>query len=393
MPNGKPGTDHGFRACVPDAISRPTNVLRQIAMECPNCLQQIPFFSRATHTSERIAICPHCALPMRKEFVIGRIVLFSFLIGAPIRLLGVFVPALSFLDNLLTTVASIWLGTILGLRFRHIEPVLDGPTVLPGEGNQSGRLAIRAASGLTVPTILGIWLLYGLLVWDGISRSYLGNLPILAWDLFGQWIPSIQRLHVIGREWPKLHASLLLTALPLLILSLIRADMSSGVSRVVASGRRSIAIVLLPLLGSIVFFIGLDSRRLGDTFFTYALGSSLLFAGSAYFLALGVQLARVRSVVRQPVTPPKNEAEIAIEALKALSSSLKLPTIAMPPTVEIRAAIRLLGRLHGIEEECLKALADLDASPPLISGDVQSIALRLLAMSSVSNTAKSRSIC
>ena len=325
---------------------------------------------------------------MRKELAIGRVVLFAFLIGAPIRLLGIFVPALSFLDSILTTAASIWLGTILGQRFRRIEQVPDGLAVMPEEDSQPSQPARRVAILLSVPAIVAIWLLYGLLLWDGIVRGYLGNLPLIAWEAVGQWIPSIRQLDAVGREWPKLHASLLVTTLPLLLLAFLYADMSTGIARVVASGRRGMAIALLPLLGIVVFFLGLDSRKLGGTFFAYALGSSALFAGSAYFLVLGLRIAGLGSAPLPPSAPGKSEAEIAIESLQALASSQLRPSAAIPPTATIQSAIRLLGRLHGVEEECRGALADLGASPPIISGQVLITATRLLAMAEAGKATK-----
>ncbi|PKO85898.1 MAG: hypothetical protein CVU18_17680 [Betaproteobacteria bacterium HGW-Betaproteobacteria-12] len=353
-------------------------------MECPNCLQEIAFFSRATHTSGQITTCHHCASPMRKELSIGRVIVFSFLIGAPLRLLGIFVPVLSFLDSLLTTVASIWLATILGARFRRIDPMLDGTAVAPGNASQQDQAPTRPAIQLPVPAIVVAWLLYGLLVWDGIARGYLGNLPVMAWDEVGQWIPSIRQLDAVGREWPKLHASLLVTTLPLLVLALLYADMSVGIARVVASGRRGMAVVILPLLGAALFFVGLDSRKLGNSFFSFALGSSVLFAGSAYLLVLGLRLAGQASSSPQPSAPAKSAAEIALESLQALTRSQAMPSTAIPPTATIQSAIRLLGRRHGIEEECRAALADLAASPPIISGQVLCTARHLLAISETS---------
>ena len=157
-------------------------------MECPNCFQELPFLSRAIHSGHPIAPCPQCGLPMRREFAIGRVVLFSFLIGAPIRFLGIYVPALSFLDNLLTMAASIWLGTMLGMRFRRVDPMLDSSAPTAEAGKAGG-----VTRPLPVPAIVAVWLLYGLLVWDGIARGHLGNLPLMAWETVGQWVPSIRQ--------------------------------------------------------------------------------------------------------------------------------------------------------------------------------------------------------
>ncbi|KAB2925856.1 MAG: hypothetical protein F9K30_07290 [Dechloromonas sp.] len=350
-------------------------------MECPKCQQEIPFFSRATHTSEQITTCPHCGLPMRKELAVGRVVFFSFLFGAPLRLLGTFVPLLSFLDSLLTLAASVWLATVLGARFRRIDTMPDSTAVAPGEASPPELAATRPAAQLSVSAIVVAWLLYGLLVWDGIARGYLGNLPATAWEAVGQWVPSVRQLDAVGREWPKLHASLLVAALPLLALALLRADMSVAIARVLASGRRGMAIILLPLLGTAFFFVGLDSRKLGSSFFSFALSSSVMFAGSTYLLVLGLRVAGQASGSPQSSAPVKSDEEIARESLLALTGSQSKPSAA------IQSAIRLLGRRHGIEEECRDALADVAASPPIVSGQVLCAARRLLTLSEAGEAA------
>lgn len=321
---------------------------------------------------------------MQAEIAYGKFVLLAFCLGLPIRMLGIFVRPLAFLDSSLTTALVFGLSWFYSVRFERVA-IESGshsdPAAPTGQSMIEQTIPNARSFELPVQGIVIVWFIYGLLVWDGISRGYLGRTPILAWEAVGQWIPSIQQLNAAGREWPKLHASMLISAMPILFLALLLTDMKQGLERVIAKGKQDMALVFFILLGIVVFFVGFDSRRLNANFFIFSLGSSLLTVGSTYFLVLGLRLARVNS--RKPIAnaAEKSEEELAIEHLRALIESQARISAIIPPTAEIQSAIRYLGRQHGIDDECRGALSDLSASPPLISQRVVTTASRLLAVS------------
>lgn len=78
-------------------------------MECPNCHQKIPFFSKTVHSWGKVKNCPHCNGEMRQAFAIGKFFLLAFVVGLPIKLLGVVIPALAF------TKSSVMSGILIGL--------------------------------------------------------------------------------------------------------------------------------------------------------------------------------------------------------------------------------------------------------------------------------------
>jgi len=297
------------------------------------------------------------------------------------------VPALSFLDSILATGLSIWLGILLSLRFHKVEAIDPPEEDKPVEETEA-----PADRYLPLPPIVAIWMLYGLIAWHGITNAYLGGLPMLAWQLIGQWVPSIQALDALGRELPKLHASLLVTVQPILLLAFLKADLKTGIARIVDSNRQGLAIIFLPLLAIAPLFFGLESRRLGNEFITYALSSSALLAISAYFLALWVRLTILTANTRQAEVTTRTPTEDAIESLQMLARSQLIASSKIPTTQEIESAIRLLGRKHLMEGDCAEALADLAASPPRLSTRVTSTAGKLLTIALANQGSEEKNI-
>ncbi len=91
-------------------------------MDCPNCQQKIPFFSKAIHSWGKIKTCPHCASPMRQDFAYGKFFTLAFAVGLPITLLGVFIPALAFLKSSLATGLIMGVLIMFCMRFKQVEP-------------------------------------------------------------------------------------------------------------------------------------------------------------------------------------------------------------------------------------------------------------------------------
>jgi hypothetical protein len=90
-------------------------------MECPNCHQNIPFFSKAVHSFGKVKTCPHCQRGMRQTLAYGKFFALAFGVGLPIKLLGVFVPALAFTKSSVTTGILFALFVFLCLRFKSVE--------------------------------------------------------------------------------------------------------------------------------------------------------------------------------------------------------------------------------------------------------------------------------
>lgn len=90
-------------------------------MECPNCHKQIPFFSKTVHSWGKVKVCPHCKGGMRQTFAFGKFFLLAFAVGLPIKLLGVFIPALAFTKSAVVTGVLIGLFSLLCLRFKSLE--------------------------------------------------------------------------------------------------------------------------------------------------------------------------------------------------------------------------------------------------------------------------------
>jgi len=90
-------------------------------MECPNCHQKIPFFSKAVQSWGKIKVCPHCNEGMRQTFAYGKFFVLAFAVGLPIKLLGVFVPALAFTKSSVVTAILVGLFSLFCLRFKALE--------------------------------------------------------------------------------------------------------------------------------------------------------------------------------------------------------------------------------------------------------------------------------
>lgn len=89
------------------------------AIECPHCHKKIPFFSKIVHSWGKSKICPFCQEAIRQSLAHKEFFVLAFAIGLPIKLLGVFVPALAFLKGSLSSGLLVGVLIMLCLRFER----------------------------------------------------------------------------------------------------------------------------------------------------------------------------------------------------------------------------------------------------------------------------------
>ena len=66
-----------------------------MVFQCPHCQGRISFFSRAVHGWRRRQTCPHCEQPIRQTLNFSRFFILAFMVGFPIKMLGVMSDALA----------------------------------------------------------------------------------------------------------------------------------------------------------------------------------------------------------------------------------------------------------------------------------------------------------
>lgn len=59
---------------------------------------------------------------MRQDFAYGKFLTMAFVIGLPIKLLGVYIPVLAFLKSSLATGLIMGVLLMLCMRFKQVEP-------------------------------------------------------------------------------------------------------------------------------------------------------------------------------------------------------------------------------------------------------------------------------
>ena len=91
-------------------------------MACPHCQRKIAFFSQAVQGWRRTQACPHCARPIRQSLNYSRFFILAVTVGLPIKMLGVFVDALAFMQNVAATAVIVFVLMVICLRFDKAEP-------------------------------------------------------------------------------------------------------------------------------------------------------------------------------------------------------------------------------------------------------------------------------
>ena len=85
--------------------------------QCPHCQHSISFFSRAVHGWRRRQTCPHGQQPIRQTLNFSRFFILAFMVGFPIKMLGVFFEELAFLRNVGATALIVFVLMLFCLRF------------------------------------------------------------------------------------------------------------------------------------------------------------------------------------------------------------------------------------------------------------------------------------
>ena len=92
-----------------------------MSMECPHCKRKISFFSKAVQGWRRAQQCPHCERPIRQSLNYSRFFILAFMVGLPIKLLGVFVEQFAFLQNVVATAVIVFVIMLFCLRFTKVD--------------------------------------------------------------------------------------------------------------------------------------------------------------------------------------------------------------------------------------------------------------------------------
>ena len=93
-----------------------------MGIDCPHCTRNISFFSKAMHGWRQAQVCPHCARPIRQTLNFSRFFILAFMLGLPVKLLGLYVEQLAFLQNVLATAVIVFVIMLFCLRFTKGNP-------------------------------------------------------------------------------------------------------------------------------------------------------------------------------------------------------------------------------------------------------------------------------
>ncbi|WP_428826162.1 hypothetical protein ACLIKD_18420 [Azonexus sp. IMCC34842] len=144
-------------------------------------------------------------------------------------------------------------------------------------------------------SILGFaWLIYGLATAFCLSHGHLREFSEFAYDNFGKFIPSvnrIERLTNLDVALAKGHASLMLASIPLLFGGFLFCDVENSVSGIRKKGKETIAVVLLIVIASGIFIAGFNHSIGRNNFAKFSLLSTLITGISAYCYRLAFCIA------------------------------------------------------------------------------------------------------
>jgi hypothetical protein len=145
------------------------------------------------------------------------------------------------------------------------------------------------------PSILGLaWLAYGLITAFYMHQGYLLDFGEFAYDIFGKFVPSVNRIERISNldvALAKGHASVMLASMPILFLGFLFCDVEDSVSGVRKKAKESQAIAMLLAIASLVFIAGFNHSIGRGSLVMFSLLSTGLTGLSAYCYRVAFCLA------------------------------------------------------------------------------------------------------
>jgi hypothetical protein len=92
-----------------------------LTYECPYCDKKISFFSKAIFAFGKEKYCPHCGGTIKSGLAFGSFFLLAFAIGLPLKMLGLYIPSLVFLQSPIFSVLLMTIFIFMCFRFDAVE--------------------------------------------------------------------------------------------------------------------------------------------------------------------------------------------------------------------------------------------------------------------------------
>lgn len=145
------------------------------------------------------------------------------------------------------------------------------------------------------PLLVGlVWLAFGLAISFSMSQGYLLNFGEFAYDYFGRFIPSVNRIEPISNHDVALvkgYASAMLASMPMLFIGFLFCDVEEIVSGVRKKAKEAQVIATLVAIASLVFIGGFNHSIGRSSFEAFSLLSTGLTGLSAYCYRVAFCLA------------------------------------------------------------------------------------------------------